>query len=56
MDDDQPYKFVEFNLYCDRCKYKDVKDENGEEPCNSCLAEPVNLNSSKPIKFEEKEN
>lgn len=50
------YKIVEFDLYCNRCKYKDIKDEEGEEPCNTCLAEPVNLNSSKPIKFEEKEN
>jgi len=49
------YKFVEFNSYCETCKYKNIKDEAGEEPCNSCLAEPVNLNSSKPVKYEVKE-
>lgn len=49
------YKFVDFNLYCETCKYKNIKDELGEEPCNSCLAEPVNLNSVKPVKYEANE-
>lgn len=47
------YKFVDFYLYCETCKFKDVKEDS--EPCNSCLNEPVNLNSVKPVKYEEKE-
>ena len=44
------YKEVEFWKYCEKCKhYEDVKD-----PCNDCLAEPVNLHSTKPVYFEEK--
>lgn len=50
------YKFVDFQAYCERCKYKNIKDEDGEEPCNECLGEPVNVNSSKPVKFEQKES
>ena len=51
MEGNYPYKFVDFE-YCNTCKFKNVKDEKGEEPCNECLTEPVNLNSNKPIKYE----
>lgn len=47
-------KFVEFENYCPTCKFKDCKDEEGREPCNSCLDEPVNTNSKKPVNYEAK--
>ena len=44
------YKEVDFKQYCKICKHweKDVS----EDPCFDCLAEPANLNSHKPVKFE----
>lgn len=45
------YKEVEFWKYCEKCKYYSVKDV--KDPCNDCLAEPVNLHSAKPVYFEE---
>lgn len=47
--------FVEFDKYCDICKFKECKDIEGQEPCNECLTNPVNLESKRPVKFEEKE-
>lgn len=46
-------KFVRFDIYCKECKYKDT-DEN-EDPCNECLAEPVNEYSKKPVCFKPKD-
>ena len=40
-----------FNIYCKTCKYEDVEDV--EDPCNECLGEPFNLNSHKPVNYEE---
>lgn len=45
------YKEVEFWKYCEKCRHHGVKDE--KDPCNDCLAEPVNLHSTKPVYFEE---
>jgi len=45
------YKIVEFEKYCDTCKHKDVASK--DEPCYECLDNPVNLNSHKPVKWEE---
>lgn len=53
---DNQYTFVEFEKYCKNCKHKSVDDIKGEEPCNECLSNPVNLNSKKPVKYEEKED
>ena len=47
-----PYKHVEF-MYCKTCKHR--KTPPDEEPCNECLDEPVNLNSYRPVNYEEKE-
>lgn len=47
------YKEVYFDVYCETCKHKDV-DET-EEPCDTCLANPMNLYSHRPIKYEEEE-
>lgn len=50
--DEHQYKEVYFNEYCKKCKHEKVAD--AEEPCTSCLDEPANLYSHKPVKFEEK--
>ena len=46
------YKEVLYCNYCKLCKHFDKKMV--DEPCNSCLNEPINLHSHKPVKFEEK--
>lgn len=46
------YKEVEFWKYCEKCKHYEAEDV--KDPCNDCLAEPVNLHSTKPVYFEEK--
>lgn len=43
-------KFVEFDEYCLTCKFKDV--DQGEEPCNECLHNPINMNSVKPVNYQ----
>lgn len=47
------YKEVYFNEYCKKCKNRAVK--NTDEPCDECLSEPINLNTHRPVKYEEKE-
>lgn len=42
---------VEFDKYCSTCQYKNVDDTKGLEPCNECLANPINTNSRKPINY-----
>ena len=49
--DDEQYKEVYFHEYCKTCKHKEVKDQ--DEPCNTCLEDPINLYSHKPVKWEE---
>lgn len=44
-------KIVEFNKYCCTCEHFNKKED--EEPCFTCLAEPENANSHKPVKWEE---
>ena len=46
------YKEVYFDQYCKTCKHKDVAEE--KDPCHGCLSEPTNLNSHKPVNWEEK--
>lgn len=38
--------------YCKTCKHFDKKEE--EEPCDECLGETVNVDSHKPVRWEEK--
>lgn len=45
------YKEVYFAEYCPRCVNWE-KDQN-EQPCEHCLGEPSNINSHKPVDFEE---
>lgn len=47
-------KFVRFDLYCKTCKHKD--EDDGYDPCDTCLATPTNLYSRKPINYEEKKS
>ena len=46
------YKEVYFDEYCGSCKHKSKNED--ETPCDECLENPVNLNSHKPVKYEEK--
>ena len=52
--ENQVYKEVYFGEYCPKCKHKDIKEH--ESPCSECLYEPLNWNSHKPVKYEEKIN
>lgn len=52
--EDEQYKEVYFHEYCKTCKHKDVKDQ--DEPCNTCLEDPINLYSHKPVKYEKADN
>lgn len=45
-------KIVEYWKFCEHCKYWDTKAN--DEPCEECLSNPVNDNSHKPVKWEEK--
>ena len=42
-------KIVEFDKYCDTCEFRDLK--HFEDPCDRCLAEPVNTYSRKPVYY-----
>lgn len=42
-------RIVDFNKYCDMCKYAKTKET--DEPCCECLASPTNVHTSKPIKW-----
>lgn len=46
------YKEVYYNEYCTKCKH--IKEVMTDEPCNSCLSEPINLYTHKPVRFEDK--
>lgn len=46
------YREVYFDKYCKTCKYFEVKEE--KDPCHFCLAEPINLESHKPVYWEER--
>jgi hypothetical protein len=45
-------KFVCFNKYCLLCKNKEIIET--EDPCNECLTMSANIDSHKPVNFEEK--
>ena len=48
------YKEVDFKTYCKTCEHKDLEEKF--DPCNDCLAEPMNANSDKPVYWKEAEN
>lgn len=45
-------KEVYFDEWCPKCKYHDT--DESEDPCDTCLEYPSNVNSHKPIEFKEK--
>ena len=51
MDDN--WKEVLFDKYCPLCKYEKVNE--GDDPCNDCLAQGALLDTHKPLYFEKKE-
>jgi hypothetical protein len=40
-------KEVLFSLWCSSCKHKDTNET--DDPCNECLAQGWNIDSTKPI-------
>lgn len=46
-------KEVYFDKYCETCKHREKAE--ADDPCDECLAEPVNVYSHKPIKWEAKD-
>ena len=50
--DTQTQKEVYFHEYCKKCVHEKLKDT--EEPCSECINEPLNWNSHRPVKYEEK--
>lgn len=46
---DEKYE-VYFDQYCSSCKH--FNKEDYEDPCNECLENPVNINSHKPVNYE----
>ncbi len=53
MNLDNQLKEVEFDWYCERCKYSE-QDEN-KDPCDECLACGMREGSAKPLYFEDKD-
>ena len=50
--DHQVYKEVYFDKYCKTCKHEKLKET--EEPCAECMGEPLNWNSHRPVKYDER--
>lgn len=44
-------KEVLFHLFCPTCENWEKKED--EEPCATCLDEPTNYHSIKPVKYKE---
>ena len=53
MEDREDIREVRFDIYCKKCEHE--KKQENEEPCCKCLDEPVNTNTSKPVRLKEKE-
>ncbi|MBP5598426.1 MAG: hypothetical protein J6Y02_23870 [Pseudobutyrivibrio sp.] len=43
-------KIVKFDEWCHKCKH--WKEYEGDDPCNECLNDSVNVDSHKPTKFD----
>jgi hypothetical protein len=48
----EEYLEVDFKKYCKTCKHKELGEKF--DPCNACLDYGYNLNSHKPLMWEEK--
>ena len=44
-------KIIRFDIFCPVCKYYPVKDIEGAEPCDDCLAIGGREDSIKPLYF-----
>lgn len=53
MDSENKKKIVWFNIYCEKCTFKETAET--DEPCNECLTNTANVASHKPVNFKEKE-
>ena len=49
-------KEVYFNKYCPWCKHEEISESDPNGPCWDCLEYPVNQDTHKPVKWEEKKN
>lgn len=45
-------KEVYFHEYCKTCEHFTKMEE--QEPCNTCVSEPVNIDSHKPVRWKER--
>lgn len=45
------WKEIRFDIWCQTCVYKDIRDDKGEEPCNRCLTESARIDSTKPVEY-----
>ena len=52
MTESEGLKEVYFDKYCKTCAHRAKAPV--EDPCWDCLDEPVNQNSHKPVRYEEK--
>lgn len=50
---DVEYKEVDFEKYCKTCKYE--KLDGFQSPCNECLENSMNIQTSKPTEWVKKE-
>ena len=50
MEDGYNEKEVYFGQYCKDCRFRNLPEN--EEPCETCLANPMRYASHKPLKFE----
>ena len=44
---------VRFDIWCEKCKHHE--EYECDDPCNECLAQGWNENSTKPVHFAENE-
>ena len=48
-----PEKIVKYETYCQKCKHYNEDEGNPKSKCWNCLDEPVNIDSRRPVNFEE---
>lgn len=44
-------KEVYYHRYCRQCEYRNASE--ADDPCDECLAQPVNEDSHKPVYFKQ---
>lgn len=44
-------KIVNFDQYCNKCKYRNFEEE--ENPCYECLQYGANVHTDQPVNFKE---